>query len=180
MTPLFQNYTFSNPNLDKNEHIIACEKYVKDFDLKKSDGIAMIGKTGRGKSVAIACVCNALIKQGYNCLFTTMSALLDKFIESCDFDNEITTESLYRWVREFDFVVLDDLGREKYTEKRLEIAFRIIDELINYQKVVAFSANPETLEKIYNIPEFDAIRDRLAMACRIKMLFKGDSYRRRI
>jgi len=180
MTPLFKNYTFENVNLDKTEHIITCEKYVKDFSLNKSEGIAMIGNVGTGKSVALACICNALISKGHNCLFTTMSALLDKFIESCDFDNDITIESLYRWVRQFDFVVLDDLGRETYTKKRLEIAFRIVDELINYQKVIAFSANPETLEKIHNIPEFDAIRDRLAMACRLKLLFKGESYRRKI
>lgn len=178
MTPYFRNFTFDNPNLDSTNQKKICEKYVEEFNPKTSGGICLLGNVGTGKTVLLACTCNALIKKGYNCLFTTMSALLDKFIESCSFDSEISTGNLYRWIREFDFVVLDDLGREKYTEKRLEIAFRIIDELINYEKIIAFSANYETITKLYSIKEFDAIRDRLAMICKLQLDFEGKSYRR--
>ena len=82
------------------------------------------------------------------------------------------------WLLKFDFVVLDDIGREKYTETRLELVFKIVDKLISHKIPVSITANPEMISKLKKIPEFNAIFDRLNAACQLKFEFSGQSYRR--
>ena len=84
---------------------------------------------------------------------------------------------LLQWLAAFDFVVLDDIGRETYTDKRKENVFRIIDTLMNYKVVTAFTANPEMIVKLKTIPELNAALDRLKDMCPIKFEFRGESYR---
>ena len=53
-------------------------------------------------------------------------------------------------------MVLDDIGRETYTDKQKENVFRIIDTLMNYKIVTAFAANLEMIIKFKAIPELNA------------------------
>ena len=55
------------------------QKYAKDFNKNEHKGIFLIGKPGTGKTSMLAAVCNDLIPRGYNCLFITLSALMEKF-----------------------------------------------------------------------------------------------------
>ena len=136
----------------------------------------MVGKVGTGKTTLLAAICNELMEKGYSCLFTTFSSLLDKF-SRYSYENAGDITPLVNWLVSFDFVVLDDLGRETYTDKRKETAFRIIDALLNYKVVTAFTANPEMLTKLKVIPEWNATLDRLKEVCKYHFEFKGDSLR---
>ncbi len=75
------------------------------------------------------------------------------------------------------FVVLDDIGRESYTGKRNEIAFRIIDTLLNYKVCTCITANPEMIQKLQKMPEWAAILDRLKDICKLHLQFTGESMR---
>lgn len=176
ITPFFREKTFKNVNFSKEKAI--CQKYANEFEPQKSKGISLIGSVGTGKTTLLACICNELIINGYNCLFTQLSDLLDKFIIARRSKNELAESNLMYWLLQFDFVVLDDIGREKYTETRLEIAFKIIDKLLNHKIPVAFTANPEMIEKLKGIPDYNAILDRLNEMCEIKLTFKGESFRK--
>lgn len=176
ITPFFREKTFKNVNFSKEKAI--CQKYANEFEPQKSKGISLIGSVGTGKTTLLACICNELIPKGYNCLFTQLSDLLDKFIIARRSKNELAESNLMYWLLQFDFVVLDDIGREKYTETRLEIAFKIIDKLLNHKIPVAFTANPEMIEKLKGIPDYNAILDRLNEMCEIKLTFKGESFRK--
>lgn len=176
ITPFFREKTFKNVNFSKEKAI--CQKYANEFEPHKSKGMSLIGSVGTGKTTLLACICNELIIKGYNCLFTQLSDLLDKFIIARRSRNELAESNLMYWLLQFDFVVLDDIGREKYTETRLEIAFKIIDKLLNHKIPVAFTANPEMIEKLKGIPDYNAILDRLNEMCEIKLTFKGESYRK--
>ena len=145
MSPFFQDKKFEN--LQNTEHTAKCRKYAFLFDPKKSKGIQMIGNIGTGKTTLLAAICNRLLSDGYKCLFTTFSDLLGKFTQYSSTNAGDITKLLY-WLTEFDFVCLDDIGRETYTDKRKEIAFQIIDRLLNYKVVTAFTANPEMIEKL--------------------------------
>ena len=155
ITPFFREKTFKNINFSKEKAI--CQRYADEFEPQKSKGISLIGSVGTGKTTLLACICNELIYKGYNCLFTQLSDLLDKFIAARRSKDELAESNLYYWLLQFDFVVLDDIGREKYTETRLEIAFRIVDKLLNHKIPVAFTANPEMIEKLKGIPDYNAI-----------------------
>lgn len=176
MSPYFLEKRFKNIPFSKEKTI--CQKYALEFEPHKSKGMSLIGSVGTGKTTLLACVCNELITKGYNCLFTQLSDLLDKFIIARRSKNELAESNLMYWLLQFDFVVLDDIGREKYTETRLEIAFKIIDKLLNNKIPVAFTANPEMIEKLKGIPDYNAILDRLNEMCEIKFTFKGESYRK--
>ena len=174
MTPFFKEKKFSN--LSPTIELQKCKRYAETFDLKSSLGIQMIGNVGTGKTTLLASICNELMEKGYSCLFTTLSSLLDKF-SNYSYENAGDITPLLNWLVSFDFVVLDDIGRETYTDKRKETAFRIIDALLNHKVIMAFTANPEMIEKLRKIPEWTATLDRLKETCKISFRFEGASLR---
>lgn len=174
ITPLFKEKTFNN--LSPTLELMKCKEYARLFNPKDSLGIQMVGKVGTGKTTLLAAICNELMENGYSCLFTTLSSLLDKF-SSYSYENAGNIGPLLNWLVSFDFVVLDDIGREAYTDKRKETAFRIIDALLNHKVVTAFTANPEMLTKLGKIPEWVATLDRLKDVCKYRFEFTGDSLR---
>lgn len=174
ITPLFRQKTFES--LEQTNEVKQCQEYAKTFNPSTSQGIQMIGNVGTGKTTLLAAICNYLLSEGYTCLFTTLSALLDKF-SKYSYDNAGDISGLLNWLTAYDFVVLDDIGREAYTDKRKEISFRIIDALLNQQVITAFTANPEMIEKLKNIPEWEATIDRLKEMCPLKFEFRGKSLR---
>lgn len=177
LTPFFQEKDIKK--LDDSKIKQEVIKYIDNFNPRTSTSIMFIGDVGTGKTTLLACLCKELILKGYTCLFIKMSVLLDKFINACSFECEDTAEKLKSWLLKYDFIVIDDFGREKYTEKRLEIAFDIIDDLMNYKKCIGITANPEMIAKLKNIPDFKAILDRLNEMCKLQHTFKGESYRRK-
>lgn len=176
MTPIFREKRFEL--VDDSPEKRRCIEYARNFTPRQSVGMSLIGKVGTGKTTLLACVCNELMSNGYNCLFTQLTDLLDKFTAARRSDDERAEEKLMDWLLKFDFVVLDDIGREKYTETRLELVFKIVDKLISHKIPVSITANPEMIAKLKRIPEFNAIFDRLNAACQLKFEFSGPSYRR--
>ena len=176
MTPVFREKRFEL--VDDSPEKRRCLEYARNFTPRQSVGMSLIGKVGTGKTTLLACVCNELMGNGYNCLFTQLTDLLDKFTAARRSDDERAEEKLMDWLLKFDFVVLDDIGREKYTETRLELVFKIVDKLISHKIPVSITANPEMIAKLKGIPEFNAIFDRLNAACQLKFEFSGQSYRR--
>ena len=175
MSPFFREKTFDK--LKRNKNVEFCIKYAENFEPKKSKGLQFIGEVGTGKTTLLAAISNDLMYRGYNCLFVTMSALLDDFAQYSYEHRGIS--DLLNWLTKFDFVVLDDIGRETYTEKRIEFVFRIVDALMNSKVTTSISANPDMIEKLKLTKGMDATIDRLKVLCPISIQFKGKSYRDR-
>lgn len=173
MTPFFKQKLFEN--VEMTEQIKQVKKFADNFK-PKVKGLQLVGSVGTGKTTALACVCNELINKGYRCLFVTLSSLIDKFA-SCSFENHGDITNQLNWLLKYDFIVLDDIGRETYTDKRKELVFRIVDALMNYETTVCYTANPQMLEKLIKIPEMAAALDRLKFICPEIVQFKGNSRR---
>lgn len=174
MTPFFREKRFEN--LDMTENLKFCKEYADNFNPNGSKGLQFIGDIGTGKTTALACICNQLMDEGYPCLFTTFSALLNKFA-NYSYEHAGDIVPLLNDLTNCDFVVLDDLGRENYTDKRKELAFAIIDHLLNYKITVAITANPNIIAKLTQIEEWQAILDRLFEMCPISLQFNSKSMR---
>lgn len=184
MTPFFQKKTFENLKPKAKEYGNEKEleqliQYAKDFRPNKTNkGVFLIGKPGTGKTSMIAAVCNYLMERGVNCLFITFSALMEKFTKY-SYDNNGDIFPLLMWLVRFDFIVIDDIGRENYTDRRKEIAYRIIDAILNHEVAAAFTANPEMITRLKNIDDWAAMLDRLKDICGMQIHFKGESLRGR-
>lgn len=186
MSPLFADKNFAsyerneplhfawNKEYDKNFN--RCKQYAKEFE-KGVKGLFMVGNVGTGKTSLQACIIKELEQRGKFCLLINFSTLLDLFIDSCSFDSKKNTFQLFQTLTKFDYICLDDIGREKYTEKRLEFAFRIIDSLMNNKVTLSVTTNPECFKKLIQIEEYKAIIDRLRFMCPEKMEFKNVSFR---
>lgn len=177
MATKFKKTNFKNLNSDFNtEEIKFCKNYANDFTAETSKGIMMIGNSGTGITTLLACICNELINKEYKCLFTTLTNLIREFTAYSS-EHAGSIKDKLRWLMDFDFIVLDDVGRENLTDTRKEIFFQIIDTLYNNEKVVAFTANPEMIFKLKRDNELSAILDRLKCLCPNKFEFKGASLR---
>ena len=173
MTPLFRKKKFEN--VEMTDIVKKCKKYADNFSTEKTKGISFIGNVGTGKTTGLACLCNELMEKGHPCIFTTFSELLNKFSNySYNHAGDITPllDDLCRC----DLIVLDDMFRQTETEKRREIAFLIIDRLMNYEIPLCYTANFETYKNFKKIPEWDAIFDRLKVMTDSEIL-KGESLR---
>ncbi len=183
ITPYFKKKTFEN--LQKKAVEYGNEKelkrlyqYAQNFKKNEMPGIFLTGKPGVGKTSMLAAVSNELIQRGFNVLFVTFSALMERFLKySAEHNGDIYP--LLMWLVKFDFVVIDDIGRENYTDRRKEIAYRIIDTLLNYEIPTGFTANPEMLDKLRKIEDWGAVLDRLKDICGLAINFKGESVRGR-
>lgn len=176
LAPLYNGYDFSV--VEKTSIAIECKKFADSFSASTQEGFAFIGNTGCGKSVLLACICKEIQKRGFSFLFIKLSALLDWFTAGLSFDTSYTTGMLLSALREPDFIVLDDFGRECISGRRQEFLFRIIEELSAYEKCVSITANPEMLKPLKARADYAAIFDRLAKLCPHTYFFKGESYRR--
>jgi DNA replication protein DnaC len=118
------NWTFANDD-GKNEKLTnAMKKYVENFNDFKKDGkgLLLYGTVGTGKSYYSACICNALVEEGYDVLMTNFSRLTNAIQGTFDGKNEYI-DSLQRYA----LLVIDDLGAERSTEYMQQMVFDIVD-----------------------------------------------------
>lgn len=141
-------------------------------DINKS--YLLIGNVGSGKTIQALKIGIEQVKNGKKARFYRVSDLLnhiqDEYLEHRE--NEV-----FNTIKAINPLILDDLGREKYTEKRLEWVFKIIDNAVNSNQQLVITANQEMIEKLLKIPDFIAIRDRIAGHCQ-RVDFKEISFRR--
>lgn len=108
-----------------NEKISKVAKnYVENFKTmyERGKGLLLYGTVGTGKTFYSACIVNALIDEGYPCLMTNFSRLVNTISGMFEGKQEFI-DSLNR----YDLLVIDDLAAERDTEYMNEIVQTIID-----------------------------------------------------
>jgi DNA replication protein DnaC len=131
--------TFANLAEDTDENTYkACAAYVRTFEDKRRAGMGLImhGKYGRGKTHMAACICNALIDEGYKCRMTSVRHLVNVGEEKWG-----SWANMLRELRRFDLVVLDDIGTERGSGYMDERVFDIVDNLYSYHVPVIVTTN---------------------------------------
>lgn len=100
------------------------KKYVENFiEMRKlGKGLIFLGDTGTGKSYLAACIANALISKGYNCLITNFPKINSALSSMYDGKQEFLDK-----LNDYDLLVIDDLGTERETEYSAENVFNVID-----------------------------------------------------
>ena len=133
-----QLWTFDN---DDNKHPKAtslAKRYCKNFERFKEKGTGLLfhGNVGSGKTFLAACVANELMNQGIPVLMTNFSQIINSISGSYD-GKQAYIDSMGN----FDVLIIDDLGAERYTEYAQEIVFSVIDARVRLRKPLIVTTN---------------------------------------
>ena len=181
----YKDTTFDNTDLSVGEDFqkafSRCKKFceIADTALDNGYGIYIYGNSGSGKTHLTACICNELISQYRQCLFTSFIEI-SKLIRSTFGKN--TDEGIIARICEVDFLFIDDLGTEilkKGGEDNWlqEQVFDIINKRYNNKKPTIFSSNYSLNELITQRGMMDKTVDRIVEMSTAIIKLNGESYR---
>lgn len=161
------------------EHKEKFAEWVENFKPRKSKGMFLYGGVGNGKTTSASSIAKELVNKGYKKVyFYTMAEYLNKMQRTYSAKSDKDFDELMQEWFNADAIFIDDFGREKYSDKRLENVFIFFDGLYNNLTTYFIMANPENILRVKGIPEFEAIFDRFSETLE-KVVFKGESMRKR-
>ncbi len=121
--PKFQGWTFDRADNAQRELMQAAREYADQFQehLRDGRGLLFYGTVGTGKSVAAACIANAVINQGYRPKMTSITDVADEIW------NATNKAEYMEHLCKYDLLILDDLGAERQTPYMQEMVYKIIN-----------------------------------------------------
>ena len=184
----YSDTTFDKTSLDRPEDFQKayqrCKKYcqIPDVALEHGYGMYIYGDKGTGKTHLTACMCNELISQFKQCLFTNFFEIA-KLIQST-WNGNADSSVVIKRICEVDFLFLDDLGTEMLTKGGEDNwlqgqVFDIINKRYNNKKPTIFSSNYSLNELIKDRGMMDKTVDRIGEMSTAMIKLSGESYRRK-
>lgn len=170
----FSRRTFENWDADKfpNAYEI-CLRYAKNFETASKDGMGLIltGNAGTGKTHLASAISNYLMDDLIPVKFGTFADLLDSLKESFHTDK---TQKIVKALGEVPLLVIDDLGKEKYTDWSSQVLFQVIDKRYNKELPTIITTNLSMEELRRRIG--DPIMSRL-IETSYGIVMEGENYR---
>lgn len=119
----YKGWTFDKDDGRQRELMQAAKEYAEQFPqhLKDGKGLLLYGPVGTGKSVATACIANAILAKGYRAKFTSISDVADELWAAED------KAAYLRHLVKYDLLILDDLGTERKTPYMQEMVYKVIN-----------------------------------------------------
>ena len=161
-----------------------CQRYcqIADQALEHGYGIYIYGDSGTGKTHLTACMCNELMTNMHQCLFTNFFEI-SKLIKST-WNGNADSEVVVRRICEVDFLFLDDLGTEILTKNGEDNwlqgqVFDIINKRYNNKKPTIFSSNYSMNQLITDRGMMAKTVDRIGEMSTAMIKLSGESYRRK-
>lgn len=137
--------------------------------------MAFIGPPGTGKSHLSVALGIKAISQGYNVLFTTVSAMLEDLYLSRA-DNSFAQK--LRYYTNPDLLILDELGLKKLNQNNVDDFYEIISKRYEKGSIIITSNKVfDEWSRIFYDPVLaTAILDRFIHHCHF-VVIKGESFR---
>ena len=184
----YKDTTFDKTDLKRPEDFQRafqrCQKYcqIPDQALEQGYGLYIYGESGLGKTHLTACMCNELMSQMRQCLFTNFFEI-SKLIRSTWNGNADAANVINR-ICDVDFLFLDDLGTEVLTKNGEDNwlqgqVFDIINKRYNNKKPTIFSSNYSMNELITERGMMKKTVDRIGEMSTAMIKLTGESYRRK-
>jgi len=160
-----------------------CRKYceVSAEALQNGYGIYLYGNSGSGKTHLTACICNELLNNFQECLFTNFFEIA-KMIRATFKRSNTDAETVIRRICEIDFLFIDDLGTEVLQRNGednwlQEQVFDIINKRYNNKKPTIFSSNHSLSELISDRGMMQKTVERIMEMSTAIIKVEGQSYR---
>lgn len=182
----YKSTTFEQTDLNINDGFIKaynrCKKYceVSADALKEGYGVYIYGESGVGKTHLTACMCNELINQYHQCLFTNFFEI-SKLIRAA-WNRNTEADGIIKRICAIDFLFIDDLGTEKLQKNGednwlQEQVYDIINKRYNNKKPTIFSSNYSLNELINDRGMMQKTVDRINEMATAIIKLQGASYR---
>lgn len=173
----FENDDCKNMSTSK-----ALRAFVSAWDDLKGDncGLLLQGQVGTGKSFYAAAIANELIDQGEWVYFVTAPEIVAIAGDYSEFGRDRAYE-LERKVKDWDLLIVDDLGAQRNTEFGSEAVYNVINARYESGKpmIVTTNLTSEELENSQSLEE-RRIVDRVNEMCALRLAVVGKSRRRDI
>ena len=184
----YKDTTFDKTDLDRPEDFKKafnrCRKYcqIPDQALEHGYGMYIYGDSGTGKTHLTACMCNELVAQMKQCLFTNFFEI-SRLIKST-WNGDADSGNVVKRICDVDFLFIDDLGTEQLTKNGEDNwlqgqVFDIINKRYNNKKPTIFSSNYSMNELIADRGMMKKTVDRIGEMSTAMIRLSGDSYRRK-
>lgn len=182
----YKRCTFENTELGSNESFMSAffksKEYCKKSSIALANGYGMyiFGGCGTGKTHLMACITNELERQLNTVCFTSLGEIVQKI--RSEFGNSRSDGKTMADLTEVDFLVLDDLGTERFQTNDSdnwvqEKLYSIINARYNRMKPVLFTSNYSLNELMTKRGLSRKIVDRMFEMATVYIEIKGDSYR---
>lgn len=159
------------------ENVEIAREYVANFRPRQRQGLYFVGSVGNAKTTLAVCIGKELIKQGYKVKFIVFSQAIRKLQSTYGTKNPLEFMEQVEEFGKYDLLIFDDFGREAYKDRTLTDVADFVNYLYTNKNNVIITSNPEMVEKVKEIPDFDAMFDRFFQMTR-RVNFKNSSYRR--
>lgn len=143
--------------------------------LQTGEGLILMGDPGNGKSHLAAAIVRRVINAGGAAVFAKVPRLMIRFEATYNPGGREHETDLLQALFDADLVVLDDIGAEKWTQKREERLFLIVDARVDARRPMVVTTNCKTIQSLEEAVGFRTL-DRLLGACAL-VENKGTSYR---
>ena len=159
------------------ENLEVAREYVKSFRPRQRQGLYFVGSVGNAKTTLAVAIGKELILKGYKVKFIVFSQAIRKLQSAYGTKNPLDFMEQVEDFGKYDLLIFDDFGREAYKDRTLTDVADFVNYLYTNKNNVIITSNPEMVEKIKQIPDFDAMFDRFFQMTR-RVDFKKSSYRR--
>ncbi len=159
------------------ENIEAAKEYIKNFKPRTRQGLYFVGPVGNAKTTLAVCIGKELIRKGYSVKFIVFSQAIRLLQSTYGNKNPLDFMEQIKELAKFDLLIFDDFGREAYKDRTLTDVADFVNYLYTNMNNVVITSNPEMVEKIKQIPDFNAMFDRFFQMTKRKNFVKT-SYRR--
>lgn len=163
--------TFESDKFPKAYEI--CLRYAKNFEIasRGGKGLILFGDAGTGKTHLASAISNYLMDDFIPVKFGTFADLLDSLKDSFRTDRQT---KIVKTLGEIPLLVIDDLGKERYTEWASQILFQVIDKRYNKELPTIITTNLPLQALRQRLG--DPIMSRLSETC-YGIQMKGENYR---
>lgn len=183
----YKDTTFANTDTtvggDFMKAYTRCRKYceISNEVLQNGYGIYIYGNSGTGKTHLTACICNELLNNFHQCLFTNFFEI-SKMIRATFNRHNSDAETVIKRICEIDFLFIDDLGTEALQRNGednwlQEQVFDIINKRYNNKKPTIFSSNHSLSELISERGMMQKTVERIMEMSTAIIKVEGQSYR---
>jgi DNA replication protein DnaC len=136
--------TFQTSNLGINPAAFRHAKaYAQNFDPRKSSGFFLFSHGyGNGKTHLAACIANHVLHQGgYRVRFQKARDLIMDLMHTFTPEADQDQLNYFGWILAFDLLVLDDVGRDSWTEYRENTYWTVFDRRLEAGLPVVVTSN---------------------------------------